>query len=1191
MAGDSVRLSKNLMRMKVESSTGISTFVPTSSMMSEVMDETAGDRPVRDNDKAGDVRVHPSFLSRMAREDLEDHFLNQKEDIQRLKQQINKQDDKYKKLGTKLSRLVKDRRRMEHLVAGPAAPLSNVEMEEVVEELQDKVRALQTDKETLSRRLLLVRQQQLNSQSQRAGPYAHVKPRVNTGAKRSGSSSPAARLRGTRSVDAAVHPQYGHGLLEEARAEIRNLENRVETQCSQIEELRAELQRKEEEHEDRLQQLRQQQTHNLRSHVDGNVVMIKLQKQLTERSNAFSELEERFICLKETQQTLKLGHELAVQKVEDLTTELKEQQRKTLELEQREQSFNLSKMSMNMLEERICELEQERQLLKENNNLLLSRLELDMVQQQKYDQVNRQQRLQISQLEKALRADLADKNDILEQIRAERDSKMKLSEESQRLQQQLLEHQQQVKELKESRTVEYDHSELTEALLIVKSRRAQKNADLRFLKDEETSEINVREMQAAHAESIQELQKTRELLVVESQISQGYKAELEGLFHQMKSIKAQSEEKLEKQRHLLESREAKIRSLQAQLKDMMYGSKCSALGPDGGAADRDCDGSVQLERGENLLELQLESASLSPSILQVLGEDEPSTFCTYAFYLFGLHSTPMVVGTNPLYDFTSRYVVRVDEQLLQYLRAEQLTVELHHNQGLTWKTIAQASIPLVALTEQDAPLRGSTPLVGEDCGFIGSLNYCLRMKIPIHDIITESLGSTSSQHSQLILVNVESCSGLELVSSRPIIPYVVYKFFTFPDYSTTTSKESSFILFQDTQSYPVHMDSDLRLYLESELLQFYVFDYNGERMNQYIGKAQVSLQPLLQNLSMEGLFPLLNASGEGVGHIQVTIRWNQNFNTPDKNTEEVLNHIQENQQSQEKQQKQENRQIKENLLINVSSSKTDDSTMAVMMEKKGGGAKKVSFVEAAEKEATDEEEHEEEDEEVSCVSTGELLTDTPQFTEEHDDGSEVSIQSDSDDCIVHSSSVRKPSLRLDILCLSLRANSSVSLDPNVVNLFMEFSFLGLQTVETPLSLPKPAPDCRAHYNYSKAILVDTEENSAQRALLRKALLGNDPTSSRVVFTVVSEPPPDEQQDRDCEEVGVAFIELSELLEKHENLMEANLKVLSVVDRSEVIGFLTVSFEGLHTLRSIMDDYEDDVNDKDKCFSSSSRPKT
>ncbi|XP_028305711.1 protein fantom-like isoform X8 [Gouania willdenowi] len=989
MAGDSVRLSKNLMRMKVESSTGISTFVPTSSMMSEVMDETAGDRPVRDNDKAGDVRVHPSFLSRMAREDLEDHFLNQKEDIQRLKQQINKQDDKYKKLGTKLSRLVKDRRRMEHLVAGPAAPLSNVEMEEVVEELQDKVRALQTDKETLSRRLLLVRQQQLNSQSQRAGPYAHVKPRVNTGAKRSGSSSPAARLRGTRSVDAAVHPQYGHGLLEEARAEIRNLENRVETQCSQIEELRAELQRKEEEHEDRLQQLRQQQTHNLRSHVDGNVVMIKLQKQLTERSNAFSELEERFICLKETQQTLKLGHELAVQKVEDLTTELKEQQRKTLELEQREQSFNLSKMSMNMLEERICELEQERQLLKENNNLLLSRLELDMVQQQKYDQVNRQQRLQISQLEKALRADLADKNDILEQIRAERDSKMKLSEESQRLQQQLLEHQQQVKELKESRTVEYDHSELTEALLIVKSRRAQKNADLRFLKDEETSEINVREMQAAHAESIQELQKTRELLVVESQISQGYKAELEGLFHQMKSIKAQSEEKLEKQRHLLESREAKIRSLQAQLKDMMYGSKCSALGPDGGAADRDCDGSVQLERGENLLELQLESASLSPSILQVLGEDEPSTFCTYAFYLFGLHSTPMVVGTNPLYDFTSRYVVRVDEQLLQYLRAEQLTVELHHNQGLTWKTIAQASIPLVALTEQDAPLRGSTPLVGEDCGFIGSLNYCLRMKIPIHDIITESLGSTSSQHSQ----------------------------------------------------------------------------------------------------------------------------------------------------------------------------------------------------------ATDEEEHEEEDEEVSCVSTGELLTDTPQFTEEHDDGSEVSIQSDSDDCIVHSSSVRKPSLRLDILCLSLRANSSVSLDPNVVNLFMEFSFLGLQTVETPLSLPKPAPDCRAHYNYSKAILVDTEENSAQRALLRKALLGNDPTSSRVVFTVVSEPPPDEQQDRDCEEVGVAFIELSELLEKHENLMEANLKVLSVVDRSEVIGFLTVSFEGLHTLRSIMDDYEDDVNDKDKCFSSSSRPKT
>uniref|UniRef100_A0A8C5EQQ1 C2 domain-containing protein n=1 Tax=Gouania willdenowi TaxID=441366 RepID=A0A8C5EQQ1_GOUWI len=972
---------------------------------------------------------------------------------------------------TWLSRLVKDRRRMEHLVAGPAAPLRNVEMEEVVEELQDKVRALQTDKETLSRRLLLVRQQQLNSQSQRAGPYAH---RCILSMDMVCWRRPEQRSGTCETIGSIDNTLFQSRFSRFSDSVWFCRENKVETQCSQMEELRAELQRKEEEHEDRLQQLRQQQTHNLRSHVDGNVVMIKLQKQLTERSNAFSELEERFICLKEVCQTLKLGHELAVQKVEDLTTELKEQQRKTLELEQREQSFNLSWMSMKMLEERICELEQERQLLKENNNLLLSRLELDMVQQQKYDQVNRQQRLQISQLEKALRADLADKNDILEQIRAERDSKMKLSEESQRLQQQLLEHQQQVKELKESRTVRLQLQYHT-------SRRAQKNADLRFLKNEETSEINVREMQAAHAESIQELQKTRDLLVVESQISQGYKVR-ELLVTTMKSIKAQSEEKLEKQRHLLESREAKIRSLQAQLKDM-YGSKCSALGPDCGADDRDSDGSVQLERGENLLELQLESASLSPSILQVLGEDEPSTFCTYAFYLFGLHSTPMVVGTNPLYDFTSRYVVRVDEQLLQYLRAEQLTVELHHNQGLTWKTIAQASIPLVALMEQDFQwvfvlLSG----VGEDCGFIGSLNYCLRMKIPIHDIITESLGSTSSQQSQvsLLLFNVESCSGLELVSSRPIIPHVVYKFFTFPDYSTTTSKESSFILFQDTQSYPVHMDSDLRLYLESELLQFYVFDCNGERMNQYMGKAQVSLQPLLQNLSVEGLFPLLNASGEGVGHIQVTIRWNQNFNTPDKNTEEVLNHIQEKQQSQEKQQKQENRQIKENLLINVSSSKTDDSTMVRTYE---------------------------------CGSH--MFKDYYYF-------------------IV-------PSLRLDILCLSLRANSSVSLDPNVVNMFMEFSFLGLQMVETPLSLPKPAPDCRAHYNYSKAILVDTEENSAQRALLRKALLGNDPTSSRVVFTVVSEPPPDEQQDRDCEEVGMAFIELSELLEKHEDLMEANLK--------------------------------------------------
>uniref|UniRef100_A0A3Q1G9R0 Uncharacterized protein n=1 Tax=Acanthochromis polyacanthus TaxID=80966 RepID=A0A3Q1G9R0_9TELE len=177
--------------------------------MSSVLDETAADIPVKDitvtlsrlTAAAQDSSVYQHAwarqdISRVSREELEDRFLRLNEETLLLKQHINKQDDKIKKLGTKLMRLVKDRGRMEQLAAGGAQPLSrvrDVEMEEMIEELQDKVWRLQTEKEGLKQRLLLAKQQLINSQSHRPTPYGHVQPRVNSGLKRlgDGASSPS----------------------------------------------------------------------------------------------------------------------------------------------------------------------------------------------------------------------------------------------------------------------------------------------------------------------------------------------------------------------------------------------------------------------------------------------------------------------------------------------------------------------------------------------------------------------------------------------------------------------------------------------------------------------------------------------------------------------------------------------------------------------------------------------------------------------------------------------------------------------------------------------------------------------------------------------------------------------------------------------------------------------------------------
>lgn len=132
------------------------------------------------------------------------------------------------------------------------------------------------------------------------------------------------------------------------------------------------------------------------------------------------------------------------------------------------------------------------------------------------------------------------------------------------------------------------------------------------------------------------------------------------------------------------------------------------------------DEALHLERGENLLELRISNAALSPAALELLGDAEPSTFCTYAFYTFELHSTPVVAGRQARYGFTSKYVVTVDDGLMEYLRRGSLTVELHQAMGLEWKTVARAQLRLHQLLEQDGKIHGSVPLVGESTEVIAT---------------------------------------------------------------------------------------------------------------------------------------------------------------------------------------------------------------------------------------------------------------------------------------------------------------------------------------------------------------------------------------------------------------------------------------------------------------------------------------
>lgn len=103
-----------------------------------------------------------------------------------------------------------------------------------------------------------------------------------------------------------------------------------------------------------------------------------------------------------------------------------------------------------------------------------------------------------------------------------------------------------------------------------------------------------------------------------------------------------------------------------------------------------------------------------------------------------------------------------------------------------------------------------------------------------------------------LFITVRRCSGLQPRGSWQPSPYVVYKFFHFPDHPTATVHNRQDPDFHDLRSYSVSMDADLDRYLKSELLQFYVFDYKEEQMDTYLGKARVPLRTLTHDESLTG---------------------------------------------------------------------------------------------------------------------------------------------------------------------------------------------------------------------------------------------------------------------------------------------------------------------------------------------------
>ncbi|XP_022097495.1 protein fantom-like [Acanthaster planci] len=891
-------------------------------------------------------------IAKISREELEDKYLRLHDENLVLKRHARKQEEKIKKMATKLLRLISDRKKQDQEGGGaqrPARKGRDIETEEMLEDLQSKVREL-TKQNDLLKNKLMVTKQQLATQGTRPTPYPHVQSRINTGIPKPpppDNARKGLRVQGLDRTKSAtprafrtdVLPRYGHSLLEEAREENHRLEEMIQDlqdHISSLEQDREILQEqvriKELEHDETLLRLKEQmsagQRHTAKTNIHENVEMIRLQREVKEKSTKLEALKSQFANLEENLKTVKKSHDAVLSELEQLNKVYQKEQSKVLALQSEVKESSTSQRTILELQERIGSVENEKIILQEANEKLLNSA-FDAERERQYRANEKQLKLQIAQLEATLKGDLNDKNTLLDKLNEERELYEKLSKENQQQQINYYQVRSQLDELQEkmkffTRESAVDFQELEEALIIVKRRKEKGSQNLEFLEkvDEEMNndlKAQVVSLQAEHAETVSELEKTRNMLILQHKINQDYQIEVEGATTRLEEYKQEYETKLEEYAQLLDIRAARIKKLERQLRDVAYGTKQYKVTDIADDEDyEEIDETVKLERGQNLLELHITKVVYSRDGLKALGDENPSTFVTYAFFEFELQSTPILKGDRPEFDFTSQYKVTVDDFFLQHLMKGSTTLEVHQAIGTEYRTIAACQLRFRDLLDKPhGRLHGTEQLLGlERAGVnFGTIEFWVRLRVPMDQALrlfrerVKAMGyimsNTKAANQALatldqpgavggedargqqrdnlneLTVKVVRCSGLKprREGVQPS-PYAVYRFFDFNDHDTTIVTNSNTPEFNDSYVYPVVMTAELDQYLKNDTLDVYIFDDTDPEDMAYIGVAKIPLISLAHDKAIRGTFELKQSDGKVYGTIDMVLKWHSTYFAP-----------------------------------------------------------------------------------------------------------------------------------------------------------------------------------------------------------------------------------------------------------------------------------------------------------------------
>ncbi|KAI9206067.1 uncharacterized protein BJ171DRAFT_498571 [Polychytrium aggregatum] len=862
---------------------------------------------------------------------IEDQVFKLKDENLLLKKKLNAQDDITKKLITKVQRLTEDlsKQRLpdeyptrDTLDARPSktagAARRDAKVLEDLEDYQSQIQDLSKANRQLRQKVQYFRSLH-EAETRKRGPYDHIPPRVKTGAHKKMHPTLTVKERPRPQPEEPeemepppeqeipdTHLEENYQLNEEI-AEFQKLVAMLRSQLSQSEECRCDVQR----------QLDLLQEEYQRSQAQNDIDRLALQREITEKTKRQRDLEVKLDNSLSKNQAMNVSYEDAVATVRVLTEELKDERRKLVEAKYLMQQMEDDRQREAELREIIADLRAEKELLEqEMSNVLSSQFS-----------TGRDEGL-LSEIErlKKMNADL--RETISEHLESEKELHAQISTAEERYTESQLEcksARHRIEELLDelSRLRErlsvfdryggIDMNDIEEALTLLRLKK-EKGITIEFLlnfEDNGEEKVLLRNLRVEHAECVVELEKYKKLFHLQEKISGDYKLEILELNQKIEAIQNEYELKLEEDSRLLDLRANKISKLEAQLKSMAYGTtKVNGTIVDS-AEDYD---SIVLAKGQNLIEIHIEGCVFSQSATRFFerafrssSEDMKSmtTFVSFEFFEFEIQASPLGIGVKPVYSFSSKYKVFVDDFFLLYMQTQPMSIYLMRADGVEFSEIGSCNVVFKDLMDprRTERIQYYADIVSsvDNKTILGKLEYSLRARIPmvdairafkerivalnlttVHDETENSKRFMSRTNMNELLVRIVRCTGLKGPPNRSPAPYVTFRLYSYDDVSTETIASTHNPLFNFVRLFPMPMNLDVHNYLRSEYLDLFVLDDNPDQDDYIYGVARVPLVQLAEDGSVQGEFEIREEHGVVRGYVSVSMSWERPYTINNK---------------------------------------------------------------------------------------------------------------------------------------------------------------------------------------------------------------------------------------------------------------------------------------------------------------------